>query len=230
MNRILGLFLAAAAALATIAPAQAQPAAPRMPLGRVTTPPVGYVEFCAARPAECREQAGRMASGASALSSFWREAFRPEGTSALALAPAAQPAAAHIPLTADALDLLNSVNRGVNSAIAPTTDRVDGRRADVWSLPLADAAAAPAGDCEDYVLEKRRALVARGLAAEALSIAVVRTRSGESHAVLLVDTDAGELVLDNRSHWISPWTQVDYRWVKRQNPADPSAWVRIGAL
>ena len=224
--------MAASAALAITAPAHAQSAAPRMPLGRAVAPPAGYVQFCAARPGECREQTGHAASGASPLSTFWRDTFRLAGTSALAEADgsgeASTRAEGQLSLTAATLELLNTVNRQVNGAIAPADDRVDGRKADVWSLPLAEGRRS--GDCEDYVLEKRRALLARGMPTEALSIAVVRTRQGENHAVLLVDTDAGELVLDNRSAWITPWTQVGYRWVKRQSPSDPSAWVRIGAL
>lgn len=237
MRRILGLFLAASAALALAAPAQAGGDAPRMPLGRATTPPAGYVEFCAQRPAECQELSGRIDSAAASLSAFWRDAFQGDGTSALTpedraaahgVSVAGQGAEGRIALTAATLDMLNAINRQVNGAIAPATDRVDARKADVWSLPLAEGRAS--GDCEDYVLEKRRALLARGLPAEALAIAVVRTRHGENHAVLVVDTDAGELVLDNRSAWIAPWTAAGYRWVKRQSPIDPATWVRIGAL
>jgi predicted transglutaminase-like cysteine proteinase len=225
LQRILGPILAAAAALATISPAYASPAAPRMPLGRVTAPPVGYMDFCARRPAECREQAGR--PPAAALSVFWRDAFNRDSTAALADARTADAEAAVGPLalTAPVLDLLNAVNRDVNRAIAPRNDLGP---TDLWTLPLADGSAA--GDCEDYVLEKRRALAAAGLPPEALSIAVVRTRSGETHAVLVVDTDAGELVLDNRSQWIAPWSSLDYRWVKRQSRSDPASWVRVGAL
>jgi len=224
LQAILAPFLAAAAALATVAPAQAQGPAPRMPLGGATTPPVGYVEFCAARPAECRELSGP-APGVSPLSTFWRQAFRPEQTSALGEpARAGDGAGPALRPTVD-LDLLNRVNRSVNAAIAPMSD---GRSVDTWSLPLADGART--GDCEDYVLEKRRALLAHGLPAETLSIAVVRTRTGESHAVLVVDTADGEMVLDNRAASISPWTQATYRWVKRQSRVDPAIWVRVGAL
>lgn len=235
MRRILGLFLAVSSALAFAAPAQARDGAPRMPLGRATTPPAGYMEFCARRPGDCQELAGR--SGGAPLSGFWRDAFRGDGTSALTPADRAaalditianQGAEGRLALTGATLDMLNAVNRQVNGAIAPAMDRADARRADVWSLPLAEGRAS--GDCEDYVLEKRRALLARGLPAEALAIAVVRTRHGENHAVLVVDTDAGELVLDNRSAWVARWTAVDYRWVKRQSPVDPATWVRVGSL
>lgn len=221
MRRVVKLVLTAIAAQATTAPALAA-AAPAMPLGRTTTPPAGYVEFCAAHPGQCRES-DTASHGAQPLEAFWRQAFSDDRTSALPDGSArALPQPARLPLSSSTLQLLSAVNQEVNRAIAP---RSDGFAADVWSLPLADGSAV--GDCEDYVLEKRRALAARGVPPETLSIAVVRTRSGESHAVLLVDTDAGELVLDNRSPWIGLWTEPDYRWIKRQSPADPGAWVRI---
>lgn len=241
MHRITGLLLAAAAAAVMATPAQAGSDAPRMPLGRATTPPVGYVEFCAERPGECRERARDGEAGASGLSSFWREAFSDDRTSAFDTASDrqtraqihAQPAsertiAGRVALTSETLALLNTVNRQVNQAIIPAADRAAGRAADIWSLPIEDGIRA--GDCEDYVLEKRRALAAQGLPLAALSIAVVRTRAGETHAVLVVDTDAGELVLDNRSNWLAPWHEVGYRWIKRQDPSDPAKWVRVGAL
>ena len=54
-----------------------------------------------------------------------------------------------------------------------------------------------AGDCEDYVLEKRRELMHKGLSASDLLITVVRKPDGEGHAMLTVRTDKGDFVLDN---------------------------------
>jgi predicted transglutaminase-like cysteine proteinase len=84
------------------------------------------------------------------------------------------------------------------------------------------------GDCKDYVLEKRRALVADGVPAADLSIAIVMTPWGETHAVLLVRTDRGELVLDSLSQWIQPWRKVHYKWIKRQAPGQQLTWVSLG--
>lgn len=242
MQRSTGLLLAAVTAAVLASPAQARPDALRMPLGGATTPPLGYVEFCATRPGECRERAKLGEAGAPGLSSFWREAFNDDRTSAfdtLSDRPGRSETQVHsnaatvapggrISLTSANLALLNSVNRQVNQAIVPAADRAQGRASDIWSLPIEDGVRA--GDCEDYVLEKRRALAAQGLPLAALSIAVVRTRAGETHAVLVVDTDAGDLVLDNRSNWLAPWHEVGYRWIKRQDPSDPAKWVRVGGL
>ena len=54
------------------------------------------------------------------------------------------------------------------------------------------------GDCEDYVLLKRRMLMQAGWPREALLITVVRDKKGDGHAVLTVKTDKGEFILDNQ--------------------------------
>ncbi|MNL69638.1 hypothetical protein D3C87_1945270 [compost metagenome] len=55
-------------------------------------------------------------------------------------------------------------------------------------------------------------------------MAVARTRSGEGHAVLVVKTSKGDLVLDNRSSAIKPWRSTDLRWVKIQSGDNPKRW------
>ena len=131
-------------------------------------------------------------------------------------------------LTKESMDELNVVNRVINSLIVQAPDIDVYGVADYWAEPLADGARR-VGDCEDYVLEKRRALIARGVPESALSIAVVRTRRNESHAVLLVETDKGELVLDSLSPWVTGWRETGYRWVERQAPGAPMIWVSTGS-
>ena len=60
-----------------------------------------------------------------------------------------------------------------------------------------------------------------------LSVALVRTRWGDTHALLLVETDQGTLALDSFSAWINPWWKLDYQWIMRQSPDDPSLWVSV---
>ena len=117
---------------------------------------------------------------------------------------------------------LDAVNRAVNRSIRPVAERGE---QDVWSLPLAEGRAD--GDCEDFVLEKRRALIDLGVPAETLAIALVRTSTRQEHAVLLVSTDAGELVLDSRTPWVLPWRKANYVWLKRQSAVDQSQWVEL---
>lgn len=75
---------------------------------------------------------------------------------------------------------------------------------DHWTLPL-DVGGRATGNGKHYVLEKRRALVEAGVSKNALSIAVVRTPRRETHAVLLVQTDRGEVVIENLTPEMLPW-------------------------
>jgi len=84
------------------------------------------------------------------------------------------------------------------------------------------------GDCEDYVLQKRKMLVDAGWPREALLITVVRDKRGDGHAVLTVKSDKGEFILDNQNEEIVLWTETGYRFVKRQSQYDVNVWVSLG--
>ena len=187
----------------------------------------------------------RRLSGAMQTDAAWRSVGRPGAQAWPAADAAAQPAApatdqddgvvvqdtesapAQIALTEASWSDLNMVNRLINGMIRQTSDMVSHGTEDYWDTPLENGEAA-VGDCEDYVLEKRRALIARGVPAAALSIAVVTTNQGEGHAVLLVDTNQGEVVLDSLSPSIVSWRDIPYSWVERQVPGQPMIWVRPG--
>jgi predicted transglutaminase-like cysteine proteinase len=109
----------------------------------------------------------------------------------------------------------------VNTAVAPVTDLDQYNVEEYWTYPRL------AGDCEDYVLAKRRALMNQGWAASTLLIAVVRQQTGAGHAVLLARTDRGDLVLDNQDGDIHVWNETPYRYLKRQSQADSGVWVDI---
>lgn len=120
---------------------------------------------------------------------------------------------AQVSASADVMATLKRVNRSVNASIRPRNDK----GADVWS------ASASAGDCEDYVLAKRRQLIKAGLPSSALRIAYVKTRRGEGHAILVVNTAKGKFVLDNLTSAIKPLAQTGYRIVSMQG-ANPRDW------
>ncbi|MGE4372165.1 MAG: transglutaminase-like cysteine peptidase [Xanthobacter sp.] len=118
---------------------------------------------------------------------------------------------------------LTQINLQYNAAIAPITDMEQYGQTEHWSY--ADTGL---GDCEDYVLEKRRALIEMGWPASVLLITVVRDHNGDGHAVLTVVTDKGDLILDNQENAILPWKETGYRYVKRQSYEDPNKWVFLG--
>jgi len=126
-------------------------------------------------------------------------------------------------LSADAWKDLQRVNLWVNTNVKPMTDMDHWGVIERWNYPDDGY-----GDCEDYVLQKRRMLIKAGWPREALLITVVRDRNGDGHAVLTVKTDKGEYILDNQRDEIVPWTETGYRFVKRQSQADPNVWVSLG--
>jgi predicted transglutaminase-like cysteine proteinase len=130
--------------------------------------------------------------------------------------------AATIALTAQAWRTLVSVNRTVNRKIEPMADMEQLGVVDSWDLPTSGY-----GDCEDYQLLKRRLLVEAGLPRRALRMTVVIDEKGEGHAVLMVRTDRGDYVLDNKVDAILPWHQTGYTYVKREGH-DGMAWVSLG--
>ncbi|NJN36839.1 MAG: transglutaminase [Nitrospiraceae bacterium] len=115
------------------------------------------------------------------------------------------------------------VNLRFNKAIKPVTDHDQFGVVERWTY--ADTGS---GDCEDYVLEKRRELASRGWPLAALLITVVIDKDGGGHAVLSVMTDKGEFILDNQTDAILPWSQSELIFIKRQSPANPNTWVDLG--
>jgi len=117
---------------------------------------------------------------------------------------------------------LDEVNRYVNNAIAPVTDQDLYGKVELWTYPTAGK-----GDCEDYVLLKRRALIARGWPESTLLITVVRDENNEGHAVLTARTDEGDLVLDNKRDEILPWSKTAYTFIKQQSGQNPLVWTSL---
>jgi predicted transglutaminase-like cysteine proteinase len=131
-------------------------------------------------------------------------------------------AAVAIQLNAERFAELDRVNRAVNDRIKPTTDLAAFKTAEIWSIPTTQ------GDCEDYVLLKKKLLVQAGWNAASLLITVVRDQKGAGHAVLTAVTDNGDLILDNQRDGVVPWERVPYQFVKRQSQSNPRSWVFVG--
>ncbi len=111
----------------------------------------------------------------------------------------------------------------MNRAIEPITDMDHWGVAERWNYPTDGK-----GDCEDYVLEKRKRLIDAGWPRQALLVTVVRDKKGDGHAVLLVRTDRGDFILDNQEAKVKIWTDTGYRFVKRQSAENPNRWVSLG--
>ncbi len=128
---------------------------------------------------------------------------------------------ATIPLNTALWRTLSSVNRRVNGRIKPITDQAHWGVVDRWDFPDDGF-----GDCEDYQLLKRRMLIERGLPRRALRMTVVIDEIGEGHAVLMVRTDRGDFILDNKTNTILSWRNTGYAYIKREGQ-DGKAWVAL---
>jgi predicted transglutaminase-like cysteine proteinase len=116
---------------------------------------------------------------------------------------------------------LVAINDRFNRDIVPVSDKDLYQVDELWTYPDGY------GDCEDIALAKRRALIADGWDASALLMAVVRQENGQGHAVLMVRTDRGDLVLDNQDGMVKLWADTPYKFLKRQSQADAGQWVDI---
>jgi predicted transglutaminase-like cysteine proteinase len=129
---------------------------------------------------------------------------------------------AEITLTPKIWQTITTTNRRVNANIKPVTDQEHWGLADRWDL-----AEDGSGDCEDYQLLKRKLLADAGLPRRAMRMTVVIDEKNEGHAVLMVRTDRGDFVLDNKTDSVSPWFQTGYVFVKRESQ-DATSWVSLG--
>ena len=198
-------------------------------------------ELRARRPASARGLLLLMALAVTALGGMGSASARPLASRAVDPAPGevARPTAAWsrfcaqypaecavdlsepeiIPLTPQALASITAVNASVNRTIRPVTDLEHWGVADRWDFPDDGK-----GDCEDIQLLKRRLLVERGLPRRAMRMTVVIDRNGEGHAVLMVRTSKGDLILDNARDRILRSRQTGYEFVKREG-SDGRSWV-----
>ena len=124
-------------------------------------------------------------------------------------------------LTPDRWNLVYQVNTFVNGKIAPMSDDELYGKPEYWTFPT------DAGDCEDYLLLKKRYLEGLGFPSEALLITVVLDEKQQGHAVLTVTTDKGDFVLDNRRNDVLRWNNTGYTYLKRQSAEDPRQWVSL---
>ena len=132
-------------------------------------------------------------------------------------------AARDVVLSTQAWKDLQRINLWVNTNVKPMTDMDHWGVVERWNYPDDGY-----GDCEDYVLQKRKMLMQAGWPREALLMTVVRDQHGDGHAILTVKTDKGEYILDNQTDNILLWADTGYRFVKRQSQSDPNVWVSLG--
>ncbi len=110
---------------------------------------------------------------------------------------------------------LERVQVSVNRSILP-------RPKGALEQPWTDDAAV--GSCKEYALAKRSRLLDIGYPSSALLLAIAIIPTGEMHLVVVVVTDQGDFVLDNRWDAIIRWDRLSYRWIARSTPENPQFW------
>ena len=90
------------------------------------------------------------------------------------------------------------INRAVDLAIAPTSDKAQWGAADHWSPPF-ETLQTRRGDCEDYAIVKYVALLQAGLPPDDVKIVILQNLlPKEDHAAVAARVDGQWLILDNR--------------------------------
>ena len=168
--------------------------------GSVAKPPIGWTQLCTTHPEDCETPAEM-----------------------LTIAQDQQTMQQIIPLTRESWATLNRINTLVNDTIEQVSDLDHYGVLEWWAYPDDGK-----GDCEDLQLLKRKLLMDAGMPRQTLLMTVVRDTHGEGHAVLMVRTDRGDVILDSRTSTIKPWQKTSYKFIKRQSQDNPNIWVYFG--
>jgi predicted transglutaminase-like cysteine proteinase len=132
--------------------------------------------------------------------------------------------AEQVELTPKLWKLIVAANLRANRDIEAITDQDHWGVVDRWDIPTDGK-----GDCEDYVLLKRLRLAEAGVPRRAMRVTVVIDEENAGHAVLMIRTDRGDFILDNKRNAILPWSQTGYTYVKRESQSR-TGWASLGGL
>lgn len=115
-----------------------------------------------------------------------------------------------------------TLNNRINREIEAETDQDHWGVVDHWGIPTDGK-----GDCEDYALLKRQRLAELGIPRRAMRMTVVIDEENAGHAVLMIRTDRGDFILDNKRNAVLPWGQTGYVFVKRESELR-TGWTSLG--
>ena len=118
--------------------------------------------------------------------------------------------------------MVGRINSKINRRVRQIEDIRQYRKSEVWALPTRRG-----GDCEDIVLLKKRELLKAGVPANRLLIATALDTRMRGHAVLVMRSNDGDLILDSLTSRIKSWDKTGYLFLKMQNPDKPTTWDAI---
>lgn len=126
--------------------------------------------------------------------------------------------ASGVQLSRSVWDKVVNINYSVNLSVRPMTDMEIFGVEERWELP------SDVGDCEDYVLAKKRELSRLGIPPGAMRVTVVYDANDGGHAVLTLVTDKGDFILDNNNNKVLRWQEAELTYLKRQKPGNLLRW------
>jgi predicted transglutaminase-like cysteine proteinase len=113
--------------------------------------------------------------------------------------------------------LIRKINKRWNDRITYMSDTEHYHKDEYWSFPHDSL-----GDCEDYAIAKHQALLSHCIESK---FATCWVETGGYHAVLVVSTDYGDFVLDNRYDEVKHFKDLPYKWHKIEG--DDGQWYDI---
>ena len=119
--------------------------------------------------------------------------------------------------------IVESINRKVNASVSYMSDSEQFGAPEWWS-----EARSGFDDCDGYALLKRELLKEQGFDAEKIHLATcwINVKADDTgHCVLIVETDKGQFVLDNRHPLPMTPKQCGYAWDKALDEVDGKWYV-----
>ena len=114
------------------------------------------------------------------------------------------------------------INSQVNASVQYKTDLEQYDKPEFWKE------AGSLGGCEDYALLKRAYLLEQGWPVDKLNLCCCWDETNTYHCVLLVETDKGFFVLDNRYTWPMTPKSLPYKWDKALR--EDGKWYEVSFL
>jgi len=105
------------------------------------------------------------------------------------------------------ISLIFRVNREINNSIKYTPDMEQFGKPEDWRVVTNNK-----DDCDGYALTKYMKLRSEGIPEECMAVCTCITETGGGHAVLVVSTDIGDFVLDNRYPDARAYDTLPYKW------------------
>ncbi len=119
------------------------------------------------------------------------------------------------------IDMIFEINQDVNNKTTQILDKDNYKKPDYWTI------AVDSGDCEDIVLHKRELLQEAGIPYSSMALVAVDPHIPDDpslHAVLMVRTGIGDLILDNRTNEVKFADETGYTMLQATSPTDFSKW------